>query len=206
MRESKVKRPKKNTQSHFRSFRHRCNGRAFQPVFFFIALAQPRLSHPLQCSCLENPRDGGAWWAAVYGVAQSRTRLKRLSSSSSSSSSSLARAWKKGQRKEERSILVEGFPGSSAGKESTLNAGDMGLIPGSGRSTGEGIGYPLQYSWVSLMAQLVKNPSASGRLGFDPWVGKIPWRREWLLTPVFQPREFHGLYSPWGHKESDMTE
>ena len=41
---------------------------------------------PLQCSCLENPRDGGAWWAAVYGVAQSRTQLKRLSSSSSSGS------------------------------------------------------------------------------------------------------------------------
>ena len=38
--------------------------------------------NPLQYSCLENPRDGGAWWAAVYGVAQSRTRLKRLSSSS----------------------------------------------------------------------------------------------------------------------------
>ena len=43
--------------------------------------------NPLQCSCLENPRDGGAWWAAVYGVAQRRTQLKRLSSSSSSSSS-----------------------------------------------------------------------------------------------------------------------
>ena len=43
--------------------------------------------NPLQWSCLENPRDGGAWWAAVYGVAQSRTRLKRLSSSSSSSNS-----------------------------------------------------------------------------------------------------------------------
>ena len=42
--------------------------------------------NPLQCSCLENPRDGGAWWAAVYGVAQGRTRLKRLSSSSSSAS------------------------------------------------------------------------------------------------------------------------
>ena len=42
--------------------------------------------NPLQCSCLENPRDWGAWWAAVYGVAQSRTRLKRLSSSSSSDS------------------------------------------------------------------------------------------------------------------------
>ena len=41
--------------------------------------------NPLQCSCLEDPRDGGAWWAAVYGVAQSRTRLKRLSSISSSS-------------------------------------------------------------------------------------------------------------------------
>ena len=40
--------------------------------------------NPLQCSCLENPRDGGAWWAAVYGIAQSQTRLKRLSSSSSS--------------------------------------------------------------------------------------------------------------------------
>ena len=42
--------------------------------------------NPLQCSCLKNPRDRGAWWAAVYGVAQSQTRLKRLSSSSSSSS------------------------------------------------------------------------------------------------------------------------
>ena len=41
--------------------------------------------NPLQCSCLENPRDGGAWWAAVYGVAQSWTQLKRLSSSSSDS-------------------------------------------------------------------------------------------------------------------------
>ena len=168
MRESKVKRPKKNTQGHLQSFRHGCNGRAFQtvfflqPVFFFIALAQPCLS--------------------------------------------LARAWKKGQGKEERSILVEGFPGSSAGKKSTLNAGDTGLIPGSGRSTGEGIDYPLQYSWASVVAQLVKNPPASGRLGFDPWVGKIPWRRERLPAPVFQPGEFHGLYSPWGHKDSDMTE
>ena len=43
--------------------------------------------NPLQCSCLENPREGGAWWAAVYGVTQSQTRLKRLSSSSSLSSS-----------------------------------------------------------------------------------------------------------------------
>ena len=43
------------------------------------------------------------------------------------------------------------------------------------------------------------------RPGFDPWVGKIPWSRGRLLTTVFWPREFHGLYSPWGRKESDMT-
>ena len=60
--------------------------------------------------------------------------------------------------------------------------------------------------WVSLVVQLVKNPLQCGRPGFDPWVGKIPWRREWLPTPVFWPREFHGLYSPWGCNESDMTE
>ena len=53
-----------------------------------------------------------------------------------------------------------GFHDSLAGKESTCNAGSLGSIPGSGRSTGEGIGYPLQYSWASLVAQLVKNPPA----------------------------------------------
>ena len=70
--------------------------------------------NPLQCSCLENPRDGGTWWAAVYGVAQSRTRLKWLSSSSGSN-----------------------------GKESACNAEDMSLIPGLGRFPGEGNDYPL---------------------------------------------------------------
>ena len=44
------------------------------------------------------------------------------------------------------------------------------------------------------------------RPGFNPWVGKIPWRRKMLPTPVFWPREFHGPCSPWGHKESDTTE
>ena len=53
-----------------------------------------------------------------------------------------------------------GCPGSSAGKEHPRNAGNSGSIPGSGRSAGEGIGYPLQYSWVSLVAQLVENPPA----------------------------------------------
>ena len=63
-----------------------------------------------------------------------------------------------------------GFPRSSVGKESACNQGDPGLIPGSGRSAGEGIGYPLQYSRASLVAQLVKNPSAV----WETWVGKIP--------------------------------
>ena len=56
------------------------------------------------------------------------------------------------------------------------------------------------------MAQLVKNLPAMWETGFDPWVGKIPWRRERLPTPVFWPGEFQGLYSPLGHKDSDMTE
>ena len=82
------------------------------------------------------------------------------------------------------------------------NTGDPGSTPGSGRSAGDGIGYPLQYSQASLVAQLVKNLPAMQEI----WVGKIPWRRERLPTPVFWPGEFHGLYSPWGHKESDTTE
>ena len=53
-----------------------------------------------------------------------------------------------------------GFPGGSVGKESACSAGDPSSIPGSGRSSGEGISYPLQYSWASLVAQLVKNPPA----------------------------------------------
>ena len=57
------------------------------PFHFSLSRIGEGNGNPLQCSCLENPRDGGAWWAAVYGVAQSRTRLKRLSSSRSSDAS-----------------------------------------------------------------------------------------------------------------------
>ena len=57
-------------------------------------------------------------------------------------------------------ILIRGFPDSSVGKESACNAEDPSSIPGSGRSSGEGTGYPLQYSWASLVTQLVKNPPA----------------------------------------------
>ena len=53
--------------------------------------------------------------------------------------------------------MLLGFPGSSVGKESACNVGHLGLIPGLGRSPGDRIGYPLQYSWASLVAQTVKN-------------------------------------------------
>ena len=89
---------------------------------------------------------------------------------------------------------LRGFPGSSASKESTCNAGDPGLIPGSGRSPGERIDYPPQYSWAFLVAQLVKNLLAMG----ETWVLSLgwedPWRRERLPNPIFWPGEFHGLY------------
>ena len=63
---------------------------------------------------------------------------------------------------------------------------------------------------ASLMAQIVKKLPAMPRSGFDPWVGKIPWRKEWQPTPIFLSEELHGQrilagYSPRGHKDSDMT-
>ena len=65
-----------------------------------------------------------------------------------------------------------GFPGSSASKESTCNSGDPSLIPRSGRSPGEGIDYPLQYSWASLVAQMVKNLLAM----WETWVRSLGWQ------------------------------
>ena len=80
--------------------------------------------------------------------------------------------------------ISKGFPYSSVGKESACNAGDPSLIPELGKSAGEGIGYPLQHSWASLVAQLVKKSAcnAGDLAGFNPWVGKIPWRKERLPT------------------------
>ena len=68
-------------------------------------------------------------------------------------------------------ISFWGFPDSSVGKESAGNAGHPASIPGSGRSTGEGIGYPLQCSWASLVAQLVKNPPAMR----ETWILSLGW-------------------------------
>ena len=66
-------------------------------------------------------------------------------------------------------LLWHGFPDSSVGKESTCNVGDPSSIPGSGRSTGEGIGYPLQCYWTSLVAQLIKNLPAM----WETWVSSL---------------------------------
>ena len=68
---------------------------------------------------------------------------------------------------------------------------DSGLTPVLGRSAREGIGYPLQYSWASIVAQLVKNLPAMWETWFDPWVGKIPWRREKL------PLQYSDLENSW---------
>ena len=68
-------------------------------------------------------------------------------------------------------IVYVGFPHSLVGKESTCNAGDLSSIPGSGRYPGEAIGYPLQYSWSSLMAQLVKKLPAMR----ETWVQSLGW-------------------------------
>ena len=89
-------------------------------------------------------------------------------------------------------FFILGFPGSSISKESACNAGDPGLIPGSGISTGEGIGYLLQYSWAYLVAQLVKNPPTMGEtsvwfLGWEDPLEKgkathssiLAWRIPW---------------------------
>ena len=106
-----------------------------------------------------------------------------------------------------------GFPGSSAGKESTCNAGDPSSIHGLGSSPGEGIGYPLQYSWASLVAQMVKNPPATWdtwlgstpRLGISPGGGHgNPLQYSCLKNPHGQ-RSLAG-YSPWGCKELDTAE
>ena len=90
------------------------------------------------------------------------------------------------------------------------NAGNPGSIPGLGRSPGEWIGYPLQYSWASLVAKMIQNPPAM----WETWVPSLGWEdplekgKERLPTPghPFWPREIHGLYSLWGCKELDMTE
>ena len=99
-----------------------------------------------------------------------------------------------------------GFPDNSVGKESACNAGGLGSIPELGRSAGEGIGYPLQYSCASLVAQLVKNLPAMQEAWVQSLGGEDPLEKGKATPPVFWPGEFHGLYSPLGRKESYTIE
>ena len=102
-----------------------------------------------------------------------------------------------------------GFLGSSAGKESACNAGDLSSIPGSGRFPGEGIGYPLQYSWASLMTQMVKNLPAM----WETWIRSLVWERS-PGRGHSNPFQYSCLENPHRHRslavygvtESDMTE
>ena len=80
-----------------------------------------------------------------------------------------------------------GFPGSSSGKESACNAGDPGLIPGSGRC-GKGIGHPFQYSWAALVAQLVKNLTAMR----ETWVRPLGWE-----SPLEESMATHSSILAW---------
>ena len=85
-------------------------------------------------------------------------------------------------------MSLMGFPGSSVGKESACNAGDPGSVPGSGRSPGEGVGYPLQYSWASLVAQLVKNPPAMR----ETWIQSLGWE-----DPLEKGKTTHSSILAW---------
>ena len=137
---------------------------------------------PLQYSCLENPMDGGAWWAAVHGVAKSRTRLSDFTFTSH------FHALEK-EMATHSSILAWRIPGR----------GEPGGLPSMGSQ-----------SWTQLKrlssSSRLFNSFPSGTSGkepacqcrrhkrgkFNPCVGKIPWRRAWQSTPVFLPGE-----SPW---------
>ena len=81
-----------------------------------------------------------------------------------------------------------GFPGRPAYKESTCNAGDPSSIPGSGRSSGEGIGYPSQYSLASLVAQMVKKPPAM----WETWVRSLSWE-----DPLEEDMATHSSILAW---------
>ena len=101
--------------------------------------------------------DKEAWRAAIHGVAKSQTRLSDWTELNSVYSCHV--------------FNILGFLGSLASKESSCNAEDPGSIPGSGGSPGEGIGYPLQYSWASLVTQSVKNLCAM----WESWVPSLGW-------------------------------
>ena len=153
----------------------------------------------LQYSCLENPMDGGAWWAAVHGVAKSRTRLSdftftfhfhALEKEMATHSSVLA--WR-----------IPG-PGGPCGLPSMGSQSRTQLKRCSSSSSRHKLGLPWWLSGKESSCQC-------RRCRFNPWTGKMPLRRKWQPTPVFLPGESHGGrslvgYSPRGCKELDTTD
>ena len=124
---------------------------------------------PLQCSCLENPHGQRS-----QRVGHDWSDLAHIQSS-----------WTPWNLQED--TLLRRIIGSSAGKQSACNAGDSGSFPGLGRSPGEWIGYPFQYSWASLVTQKIKNPPAM----WKTWVRSLSQEDPledplvWQATPVF---------------------
>ena len=161
---------------------------------------------PLQYSCLENPMDGGAWWAAVHRVAKSWTRLSDFTFTSH------FHALEK-EMATHSSVLAWRIPGTA----------ELGGLPSMGS-------HRVRHDWNDLAAAVVfvwgfpggasgKEPTCQcrrhKRCVFDPWVRKIPWKRSWQSTSVFLPRESPWIEEPvrlWfigsqrvGHDWSDFT-
>ena len=137
--------------------------------------------------------DGGAWWAAVHGVAKSQTRLSDFTFTFH------FHALEK-EMATHSSVLAWRIPGTR----------EPGGLPSMGS-------HRVRHNWSDLAAAAAGDSDGKEstyqcrKPGFYPWVRKIPWRREWQPTLLFLPGESHGQrsmvgYSPWGRKESYMTE
>ena len=146
------------------------------PFHFSLSCIGEGNGNSLQCSCLENSRDGGASWAAVYGVAQSRTQLKRLSSSHYKifTSSLLLH----------ESFEFGGFPSDSDHKESSCNAGDLVSIPGSGRSLGKGVAnYSILLGWrIPWTEELGELQSLGSQRVRQNWVNNTTFTFEFQVS------------------------
>ena len=135
--------------------------------------------NPLQCSCLENPRDWGAWWAAVYGVAQSRTRLKPLSSNSKESTCNVG------------DLGLIPRMGRSAGEGTSYPLQYSGLENSTDRRAWQATVHRIAESqtWRSdfhfIGSSAAKESLQCRKPQLDSWVGKIPWRRDRIPTSVF---------------------
>ena len=152
--------------------------------------------NPLQCSCLENPRDGGAWWAAVYGVTQSWTWLKRLSSSSSSF------GFGEGNGNPLQYSCLENFMDRITWR-AIVHAVKKKSVQNDWVTNAGG--------WVAKNLLAVKETPAMQEM----WVRSLGWKdpleKEMATSPIFLSGKSHGQkslegYSPWGRKESNSTE